>query len=428
MTRLFVSSRGPSRLLASAAIGVALSLGSVAQAQPGGGGGPGGFRMFGGGGGGGGMGGEVLNPSISSRDLERAGKILSLDKDQTEAAKMLFDAYQEQYKAKAEPLRKKMERAREEFRESRDPSVWGGLRDEFRKLGPVREEMEKTLFADLKAVLREDQAASWEKFERSVRRERSLNRGLMSGERVNLIQIVERAELDDESKAKVAPVLDQYEVDLDRALTARTQFTTEQMSRAGEIFGGGDPAELQKMIEKGRQLAVVVRDVNKRYARQVEDLVPEDKALKIAAEVRRQSFPRVFETTRAQRLLDAAAKFEDLDENQKASVASLRDSYVRDAEALNDQMTRETEKFEMSITAEQLMGMFRGGNRGPVEELFNKRGQLGRTAEDNLRKILSPEQQKRLPEDGGRDGRDRGNNGQRRQDGERRRDRQTNQI
>lgn len=357
----------------------------------------GGGRFFGGMGGGMAGFGEGMQPSLNSREMDRFIKLLGLDKGQEEAAKLLFEGYQEQFKSKADPIRAKMERARDEFRESRDASVWQGLRGDVQKFQPVREEMEKIFMTDLKSVLRDDQAEKWPKFERDLRRERGMNRGFMSGERVNLLRIVERAELDEQTLTALAPVLDQYEIDLDRELAVRTAFMQQSTSKAGEMFQAGDMAGVQQMMDKGREISVRVREVNRRYARQVQDLVPAEKRDEIAAEVKHQSYPRVYQKTRAERMLEAATGFKDIDQDQKASIDALTQSFTRDLGGLNDELAKTQEKMEMTVTADQLMGFFRGGDEGAMGDLFRKRGSLGRTAEDNLRKILSEEQQQRLP-------------------------------
>lgn len=396
-------------LTSCAAVALALAVGVstvVAQDR-----GPGGFGGFGGMGGR----GDMMNASISARDLERFTKMMNLDKDQQEAAKLLFESYQEQFKAKSDPVRAAMEKARADFRENRDPSVWQDIRGQMEKFRPIREEMEKTFLSDVKSVLREDQAANFPKFERALRRGRTLQRGLMSGERVDLIGIVERVELPDDTKAQLTPILDQYEIDLDRELVARTTFQETNMPRMGEMFQGGDMKAMQEMMEKGREISVRVRDVNRRYARQIEGLLPEDKRPSFETEVKRQSFPRVYQTTRVSRMLDSVSRLKDLNDTQMADFTVLRQNYDRDLNAVNDQLAQATEKNEMTITADQLMAAFRGGDEGPLSELYQKRRQLGQTAEDNLKKILTPEQMEKLPkpdEDDGRGGRRRGRDGE----------------
>jgi len=393
----------PARIVQALAASAAIALSATtAVAQ-----GPGGGRGFGGGGG---FGGDALQPTVNSREIERLTKIVGLDKDQQEAVKTLFESYQEQFRARSQDLRTRMERTREEFRDSRDPTVWQNIRGDFEKFRPVREEMEKSFMSDVKTVLREDQQATWPKFEMTLRRARGLSRGRMSGERVDLLAIVERADLPADSKALVAPLLDQYEVDLDRALTARMEFEQEQMAKGFDAFQNGDMEAVQKMIESGRKLSIAVRDVNRRYARQVEDLAPEDKKPVIAAEVKRQSFGRIYNETRAERLVKAAQGMKDLTEEQRASVETLASSFGREVASLNDQLAKAQEKTEMTFTADNMMSMFRGGEGGPMDELYTKRRQLGTRTEDELRKLLTPEQQEQLPkaEDDDRGGRRRG--------------------
>lgn len=394
---------------------IALTFTSTVLAQPGGGGGGG--RGFGGGmfGGGGGGGGDALAPSFNSREFTRISKVLKLDKDQEEAAKMLYDSFEEQLRTKAAPTRTKMERARDDFRENRDPSIWQDVRKDMDKFRPQRDEMEKTFLSDLKGMLREDQAQTWPRFERSMRREQYINRGLMSGERVDLLKITEKAELSEDARASIAPILDLYEQDLDRELVARAAFQKENMSKFGELMFSGETKAMQDLFEKGKDLSVRVRDVNRRYARQVQDLVPEDKKAIIAAEVKKESYPRIFQQTRASRTLDAAIAIKDLSDEQKTGLAALRDSYSRDLDAVSSEMVAATDKMETTITVESMMSMFRnGGEDGPMGDLNRKRAALNRKTEDAARKILTPEQAAKLPKEddngpGGRRGR--GDNG-----------------
>ncbi len=370
-----------SRVLAATAILGAVTAPAIAQ-------GPGGR---------GGFGGDVLQPTVNSREIDRLNKTLSLDEDQQEAVKTLFEAYQEQFRSRSQELRTKVDRVRDEFRDSRDPGVWQGIRGDFEKFRPVRDEMEKAFLDDVKLVLRDDQQAQWPKFERALRRARGLNRGRISGERVDLIAIVDRAQLPEDAKRQVEPVLDLYEQDLDRTLSARMEFEQKQMSNFFEVMQSGDMQEAQKLLEEGRKLSVAVRDVNRRYARQIEDLVPEAARETIIAEVKRQSFPRVYNDTRAQRYVRAAREMTDLSEDQKVAVEALAASFDRDMDAVNDQLAKAQEKVEMTVTAENMMSMFRGGDGGPLDELYDKRRDIGSKTEDELRKILTPDQQERLP-------------------------------
>lgn len=414
-------------LAAGAAVGLGLvgPGGSVALAQGGGGGGRGG----GGGGFMGGMfggGGSGLQPTLTSRDLDRAVKMLGLDKDQEDAVKTLLESYQQSYRDKAKPVQDKMDKAREDFRETRDPSVWTEVRNETQKFRPVGAQLDQTFMNDLKSVLNEQQAAKFPSFERALRRNQTMNRGLLSGERVDLIALLEKQDVPEQSRAEITPLLDQYEVDLDRELQARTKLWEEMMPKMGELMpqmfgGGGAPKELQDIMDKGRDAGMRVRDVNRRYARQISGLLPEDARAKFDAEFEKESYPMAFRDTRISRQLTAVNGFADITPEQKQSLAQLQETYTRESESLTRQLIEATDKMETTVTADQLMTMFRpGGNDdSPVGQINRKRRDLNSSTQDKLEAILTPEQVKRLPQDD-RSGRGPGgDNGQPRQRGRR---------
>lgn len=409
-------------LATALAAGMALGLGligpsSVALAQGGGGGGgdrggPGG--MFGGGMFGGG--GMNLQPTLTSRDLDRAVKMLALDKDQEDAVKVLLESYQQSYRDKAQPVRDRMDKAREDFRETRDPSVWTDVRKETEKFRPVGEQLTQTFMNDLKSVLNEQQAAKFPSFERALRRNQTINRGLLSGERVDLVALLEKQEIPEQSRAEIAPLVEQYEIDLDRELQARTKLWEELMPKMGELMpqmfgGGGAPKELQDIMDKGRDAGMRVRDVNRRYARQISGLLPDPAKSKFDTEFERESYPMAFRDTRISRQLTAVAGFADLSAEQKTSITQLTDTFTKENESLTRQLIEATDKMESTVTADQLMTMFRpGGNDdSPVGQVNRKRRDLNQSTQEKLEAILTPEQVKRLPQDDrGRGGRDQG--------------------
>ncbi len=425
-------------LATALAAGMALGLGlvgpsSVALAQGGGGGGGGGGDRGGGGGFGGmggmfgGGGGMNLQPTLSSRDLDRAVKMLALDKDQEDAVKALLESYQQSYRDKAQPVRDRMDKAREEFRETRDPSVWTEVRAETEKFRPVGEQLTQTFMNDMKSVLNEQQAAKFPSFERALRRNQTMNRGLMSGERVDLIALLEKQEIPEQTRAEIAPMLESYEIDLDRELQARTKLWEELMPKMGELmpqlFGGaGASKELQDIMDKGRDAGMRVRDVNRRYARQISGVLPEGARAAFDTEFEKQSYPMAFRDTRISRQLTAVQGFADLSAEQKDSIAQLGEAFNKESESLTRQLIEATDKMESTVTADQLMTMFRpGGNDdSPVGQINRKRRDLNRTTQEKLEAILTPEQVKRLPQDeGGRGGRDQGGDNQGRQRGRR---------
>ncbi len=388
-------------VLTAAAIVVATGLGSTAMAQPGGGGGRGmggGMGMFGGGM----FGGGGMDAPVTKAELERYGKILKFTGDQSEAAKALFEGFEAAYKPKQDAARKAMEDAREEFRETRDPSVWTAVGEKTAKLREERAAAEKQLLDDVKSLLTADQASLWPKVERERRREKVMRQGMMSmsGERADLIKIVEAIKLSEDATKAVAPVLDSYEVDLDGLLVKRNEVNEKAMSQGNtlrEAFAGGDMTEINKMIEEGRQAAMRVRDANRRYAKQIEGLLAGEEQAKFNAEFRKESYPQIYRTTRyGTRVIDAAAAME-LDATTKKSLEAIKADFDQRNNALNDQAEKAQDAQEENFSLQNMMG---GGNNEEMTKVRTARRELETKTIEQVKALLTPEQVAKLPERG----------------------------
>lgn len=377
--------------------------------------------------GGGGFGGPdgMFSPPVSGRDLDRYAEVLSLTEDQKEAAEALMEGYRDSYQQQARAMRDRMDAARESRQDGPDRGSWDEMRKGFEELRATRTRIEQSFQSDLQSVLTPEQMALWPRAEREVRRERLIGRGLMSGERVDVVEItkdVAESLPEPDRKALLdaaAPTLEQYSVDLDRALVARNQVFEEGMNRAGDMMAGGDMNAMQALFDKGRQAGEQVREINQRYARQVEAVVPEASRPAFADAVRRASFPEVYRENYGAKVLDAAKGLTDLDENQRAGVQAIAEGYARELAAVNDKMAAAIVDREKNFTVRDMFRRGRGGLRGQEsEDLYRTRRDLEESTLANLKKLLTPEQSARLPEreerglrDRGGRGRDAGNDG-----------------
>lgn len=385
-------------------------------------GGNGGQRGGGGGGFGGMFGGGrgMMEASVSTEDMEKYGKMLNLTAAQHDAVKALHEAYTQDATAVAQKMRDEMDALREEARD--DPSRMSEMGEMFTKFRTKRTAMETAFFSDVKATLTPEQMNTWPTVERTRRRETTMNRGLMSGERADLVKIVDGLKLTADAHKPTAAILDQYQVDLDRELILRNEQQDKMQGNMRDLFsGGGDQAKLQKMIEDGRAAAIKLRDVNKRYARQIEAVLPDDATkAKFNEEVRRESFPNIYRgQSYASRVAESAGAIEGVSAEQKASITDIKDRYTRDLASINSKMESEYEKRESTITAAELMGRFGGGGGGQrggggnvidseeLNTLRDQRRDLETSTVEKIQALLNEEQKAKLPQrnaGGGRGG------------------------
>lgn len=371
-----------------------------------------GQRRFGGGGGmfgGGGMRG-LFEAGVTSRQVDSMGKQLNLTSEQSAAVDALFEAYQDGNNDLMRQARETMESMRDDMRGAfrdggPDPDLMRRMGEEFDKFRKSRKDLETSFFNDVKAVLTPEQTAQWPSVERTHRRESTINRGLMAGERVDLVRLTESLELPDDAEAQIRPILEQYATDLDRELVARNTAYDEGQAKMRDAFQSGNMADLDKVVEQGRAVSTRVRDVNRRYARQLEGVLPEESRQKFNEAFKRESFPLIYRPTLASRTVEAAPTLPDLDDTQRSAIQTIVDGYRRDSASINKELETAWEAREASFRPQDMMGGGRGGfGRGGMlgddersQELRDRRRTLEETTVEKIKAVLRPEQIEQLP-------------------------------
>lgn len=389
-------------LMAGVVVCAALVQPAAAQLFGGGRGGPGG-------GGPGGPDGEgrMFEPGVTTRDMERYAEFLELTPDQVEAAKSLLEGYQIEIDKVAKEARDKVEQVREEFRESRDPSVWQNMGTAMMTLRERRQKLDKGLLEDVKLTLTEDQQMRWPVVERMRRREATLGRGLLAGETLDVVKLVEDSKLDGAREAELAPILERYQEELDRVLVERNEIYEDGMSKAMTMFRSGDMASMQEIWTKAREAGMKVRDINRRFARQVEGMLGEEQRAEFAKRVRERSFPEVYRQPYPVRAAELARGFEDLTPEQSEQLDAVVAAYARQASTLNDRWVKVIEETEETVTVADLMARRMRGGDDPISQARSARRELDRQSAEKVKAVLTPEQASRLPDERGRgDGED----------------------
>lgn len=356
--------------------------------------------------------GDGPGTPISGKSLERYGELLALDDAQNDEAKALFEGYAAQFRVASEAMRKGMREAQAEFSDSEDFQAFNKLmRKTMGEFGEAGDRLEKEFFSDLRQLLSAEQDKAWPRLERLRRRETGLRFGTLSGDRVDLTDVVHQLKVEVGAIDGLADALEQYEVDLDRALSERAKLMEEQRSDdddEGDAIMIHDPAQMQERLQAMREVGMRIREVNQRHSRLIQAMLPEADSARLAQEFRRRAFPQVHRKTHAQRVLAAAAGFEDLTPEQKRALEEIREGYEREASAANDRWMDEIAKDEESgeggaimLGGGQVMRMsFGGEEEGPLADARKARREVDRKLRDRVEGLLTPTQKERLPEPG----------------------------
>lgn len=269
----------------------------------------------------------------------------------------------------------------------------------------------------LKAQLRDEQLALWPSFDRFLVREKSLPKSRLAGEGVNLFLVVDEAEISDESRSKLDPILDQYEVVLDQALRQRDDAVVQGSTQMYRALEQADVTGAMRAMERQMQLRTALRDVNELYRGQLVSALGEtDEAKALDAAILAAAFERIFAPTQTERAFDAAIGIEGLDASVLESVLALQVAYEMELASRNEQILAQTrrlepqqqlleaERFVSTIATAMAGGGFGFGNFGgeqgpnPIREAIDAKNETDRQYRDRLEGLLTPEQVALLPE------------------------------
>lgn len=376
--------------------------------------------------------------SVTKADLDTYAKILNLDETQKEAANLLLEAHQQEVANHQESMRQRFDDLRRAAREDGESPDWSKLAGQMQSARAERQRLEASFMNELKAVLTPAQAEKWGIVEQTRRREKTMGSGLLAGERLDVIRAVGRLQLDPGVMKDVQPVLDQYAGDLDRELVARNQLTEAAQAGAAETLATMDMAKIGKSWEEIRSASMRVRDLNRRYARQIEPMLPEDKRAEFTEQARRESYPLIYRPGPAGRTFETVGRLSDLTDEQKTTLKTLRESFDRELGALQKQMESAYDEREASIRPEEVVAAMTGGGGGGfgggrlqslldterMQELREQRRTVETAAVEKIRAVLTPEQRERIESQTERRGGQAEGDRPRRQRGEGRRQRE----
>lgn len=354
------------------------------------------FGMMGGG-------GQGMPDPVTKRGLDAYMRLLGLTDDQKEAAKALFEGHQTAYRAIQKEMQEKMAALGEKAREDGDFSVYQKEMPAIMKdVAAKAEGLEQGFFNDLKAVCTDAEAANWPSVERYHRREKAMRFGFVSGSAVDLVSVMERIKASPTNASEAKDTLLAYELEIDKILVDFEKVGKEaqkDMMEPGAMF---DMKRVETMLRKFYDGGSQVRDVNRTYARRIEGVLGDEDRAKFTLEVQRRSFPRVYRQSYPDQLFTAAMGFADLSKEQKEQLASLKESYVRDAAPVNAEWAKATEAKEAEAGG-SIMVMIQGFQGGggdpndPVKKARDARKELDAKTKTAIEGVLTPEQKAKLP-------------------------------
>jgi hypothetical protein len=221
---------------------------------------------------------------------------------------------------------------------------------------------------------------------------------------VDLISLLESLHLPVADASLLTETLAAYELDLDRALLDKERVLKED--EPFKMYNEYSAPKIMKQTTRIRENGLIIRDLNDRFARQIEAALPEERRAGFRTAFHAAAFPAVYSQNPGSRLLAAALNLPDLDTAQREAIGALRAHFERDLATANFKLEgaiRDLETAKKSVT----MPIESGGSiqvllgaidQNPVLKARKEKESLAIQLRDRIEKLLRPAQVDVLPD------------------------------
>lgn len=365
----------------------------------------------------GGMMGQDYTPSINRSRFERYAKVLGLEGDLKFIASTLVDQYLAEFREAANESRSRSRDLNEEAMATQDFSVFSR---EMPKIVEAwtkkREELDARLIDDLRSILSDEQQPRWTIVERERRRHMLLPKGRLSGESIDLIELVEGTRLEDSFTPEqiaelIDPVLEQYAIELDSALQTRDRLIEPLQRKFFETLAN-DRTEAEKIWKDATDRRKVVRDINRKYLQILAATLGDDLGVRLHDRFMTTAYPNAFGPTRADKYIESAKNSDLLDEEQIQRLEALSMSMESKLDPMRRQIAKLTDEQDEGLPPwMQMMNIEGGSARGgmvmtfggsdqgndPMRDLLRERFQIVRDVMEQVERTLTDDQRQAIP-------------------------------
>ncbi|MEE2912188.1 MAG: hypothetical protein VX436_00110, partial [Planctomycetota bacterium] len=345
---------------------------------------------------------EAMRPEYMARDLVVFAEGLNLDDTQEVIVEAMFDTYEDDFQNGWATTQDRLNRIADEIKANPPTSSKETLEPVLNALGDWLEEkraLDEGLLDNVRAILVEEQRQLWQGFNQRLYREKHTSRGRLSGEAVDLFQIVRDTDLSQVAENAISENLDEYALAMDIAIRNRDKILRGNPKKLFDNILSGNTKQDDSVIDELIKARVEVRDLNDRYIEILSSGLAGEDSENFRLRSLKRGYPRIYRRTPAQRIFRQAAENEDYAEDLIVQIIQLEVSYLQELLTLNHELLLMTRKHEPEVHRHrQLAGQVRrdGGTpeklEDPTRDIYKSREELGKRYIDMLRSLLSPEE------------------------------------
>lgn len=373
-----------------------------------------------------GMFGAFFGPSVTKADFTSFLKLLAFDKEQSDAASMIYRQRFENYETKAKPMQEMITKIMKQAMqagmrgEQFEPENMEEIVKTANEIQKERSTMTKGVLDDLRSLVNKDQESAWPKVELAERRNRLFRFQplmMIPGARVDLRVVLDKmrdaikASGGEQPDANVQAAIDQAVSVCDSALDeqAKAAIPLDDTMRSSMIVAKPTPEQMEqqmKIFREGSEIGSKVRASIETANKSIISALGGSPAAKEAFQdaFNAAAYPQIYRTLHAQNVLAAALKLSDVSEEQRAKLRTMQSEFEAKLKELRP-------KAVMQLTAQtafstEMMAAKDDEARTKAMEKFqeamkdNSRQQIKDADKDivkRVREMLTDEQRDKLP-------------------------------
>ncbi len=349
---------------------------------------------------------EAFKPDLLPRDMTMIVETLKLEDWQRPIVQSLLQDYQDSFKTGTDALKEKMVESAKQQKNGGAKNM-RGLLEPIQNWLPEKARLFEDLMSSIQSQLGPNQKERWPKFERAVRRARSLDDSDLSGEGVDLIAILQQMQLQPTIWEAAQSAVDQYEIALDAALIARDAQITALLPKVSDAMENMDLQTGGNLQSQIMVVRVVVRDLQDDAIEKITLALPAPYAQDFRTRALSQGYREVFQSDPLSNFFAAVLNLNDLTAEQKTAIQSAQTIWdgafsALQLKMLNTTRSEEPQKAKRKTISNAAKKAAKDGTTPPevppdlMIPLRNEKNKLVQDTRESVLKLLSEDQTDRL--------------------------------
>ena len=348
---------------------------------------------------------DAFRPEFLDRDMPLFVEQLQLEDWQRPIVEVLLQDYATAFEIGVEQVKERMKaEAINIGGTTRNEDAMKSILEPITAWDAERRVLRDTFLINVKAQLSSDQINRWPRFERSLRREKELPKGELSGESIDLYTMIRTMRMPYEIEEAIDPLLVQYELELDTVLAARKERIDSLQDVMKDAMTAMDFDQGLDASDKIMERRVAVRRVQDAWVDRLASELPAEYGTALRRDALERAYPKAFRPTAIPRLLESVRSIPDLSNDQLAAFDRIEAQFDADLTGLQARIVetiRETEPGDARRKIERLLARRNGQqvDREPseVDKLLAKKNDLVDKTRREILAVLTPEQTDLLP-------------------------------